>query len=101
MAIPVAMGIEGMISKLDKATIAPGSPRRQAYPNTSIQTSDRAAAEANHLICWRSSPRPAEADKQRDHGPQPGHKHHRKRDELDHHKQSVGRAFLRRAFGPH
>ena len=25
-------------------------------PNTIIQTSDRAAAEANHLICWRSSP---------------------------------------------
>ena len=77
MAMPVAMGIEGMTSKPDKATIASGSPRREACPNTSIQTNVKAAAEANHLICWRSSPpRPAEADKQRDHGPEPGQKHH-------------------------
>src|SRR5215203_2654106 len=55
MAIPVAMGIEGMTSKLDKATIAPGSPQRVDCPNTVIQTSVRAAAETNHLICWRSS----------------------------------------------
>src|SRR5215203_805382 len=55
MAMPVAMGIEGMTSKLDKATITSGSPRVDC-PNTIIQTSDRAAAEANHLICWRSSP---------------------------------------------
>src|SRR5215218_11456082 len=55
MAMPVAMGTEGMTSKLAKATIASGSPRVDC-PNTIIQTSDRAAAEANHLICWRSSP---------------------------------------------
>src|SRR5829696_3264011 len=55
MAMPVAMGIEGMTSKLDKATIAPGTPPRVDCPNTILQTSDRAAAEANHLICWRSS----------------------------------------------
>ena len=55
MAMPVAMGSEGMTSKNDKATIASGSPRVDC-PNTIIQTSDRAAVEANHLICWRSSP---------------------------------------------
>jgi hypothetical protein len=54
--MPVAMGIEGMTSKNDKATMTPGSPRRVDCPNTLIQTSVRAAAEANHLICWRSCP---------------------------------------------
>src|SRR4028119_1124779 len=53
--MPVAMGIEETTSRLDKATIASGSPRREACPNTDTQTSDRAEAEANHLICWRSS----------------------------------------------
>src|SRR5215216_5866070 len=43
------------MSKLAKATITPGSPRVDC-PNTRYQTSVRAAAAANHLICWRSSP---------------------------------------------
>src|SRR5829696_2073029 len=55
MAMPVAMGTEGMTSKFVKATITSGSPRVDC-PNTRYQTSVRAAAEANHLICWRSSP---------------------------------------------
>src|SRR5215212_7720524 len=57
MAMPVAMGIEGMTSKNDKATIASDSPPRVGpCVKTNIQTSVRAAAEVNHLICWRSSP---------------------------------------------
>src|SRR5215208_6817615 len=64
MAIPVAMGIEGRTSEVDtevKATIASGTlplmlMSSSNTTNTSIQTNVRAAAEANHLICWRSSP---------------------------------------------
>src|ERR687890_2038044 len=40
---------------LAKATTASGSSRVDC-PNTRYQTSVRAAAAANHLICWRSSP---------------------------------------------
>src|SRR5215216_4088758 len=43
------------IAKVE-ATIAPGSTRGEYCPNTVIQTSVRAAAETNHLICCRSSP---------------------------------------------
>jgi hypothetical protein len=39
-------------------------------------------------------PRPAEADKQRDHGTQPGHKQHRNRDEQEYHIQYMGRALI-------
>src|ERR671913_531785 len=60
MAMPVATGIEAMTSKPDKATMTPGSPRREACPNRSIQTSV-----------------PAEADHQRDHGAEPGQQQHR------------------------
>jgi hypothetical protein len=64
MAIPVAMGIEGMTSPADaqvKARIASGTPpsmlRSSANTSiTSIQTNVRAAAKANHLICCCSSP---------------------------------------------
>src|SRR5215203_6244590 len=62
MAMLVAMGIEGRTSNPDKKMIDSGSPplalssSSKTNANTISQTSVRAAAEANHLICWRSSP---------------------------------------------
>src|SRR5215211_3043934 len=62
MAMLVAMGIEGRTSNPDKKMIDSGSPplalssSSKTNANTISQTTVRAAAEANHLICWRSSP---------------------------------------------
>ena len=92
--MPMAMGAEGMTSRLDKATIASGSPRVDC-PNTSIQMSDRAAAEANHLICWRSFPLAwRKADQQRDHGTHTGYKQHRNRGEQEYQFQYMGGTFI-------
>src|SRR5919112_2078933 len=62
MAMPVAIGIEGRTSKPDKAPVTSGSTppalssSSKTTANTSIQKNVRAAEEANHLICCRSSP---------------------------------------------
>src|SRR5829696_6878294 len=95
MAMPVAMGIEGMTSKNDKATIASGSPRGEYCPNTVIQTSVRAAAETNHLICWRSSPLDRRKRTNSElTAPPPGQQHQRKRNEHDQHLHYMGRALI-------
>ena len=75
MAMPVAMGIEGTTSKLDKATIASGSPPRVDCPSTIIQASVQGSGGGEPFdLLALVPPRPAEADKQRDHGPEPGQK---------------------------
>src|SRR5918998_648925 len=58
MAMPVATGIAGTRSRLSTAaTTASSLPSAlTSASNTNTKPSVRTEAEANHLICWRSSP---------------------------------------------
>jgi hypothetical protein len=56
--MPVATGIEGTTTRLEAATITSNTPPRgpSGCSKRSIQVNVGAEAEANHLICCRSSP---------------------------------------------